>query len=49
MRSGGRGRTSGVAVTQTWNVAYELAERKVVRIEFHSSRDEALKAAGLLE
>ena len=46
MRSGGRGRTSGVAVTQTWNVAYELAERKVVRIEFHPTREDALEAAG---
>ena len=49
MRSGGRGRTSGVAVTQTWNVAYELAERKVVRIEFHPTRDDALEAAELGE
>ena len=49
MRSGGRGRTSGVAVTQTWNVAYKLAERKVVRIEFHPTREKALEAAGLSE
>jgi ketosteroid isomerase-like protein len=49
MRSGGRGRTSGVPVTQTWTVAYELADRKVVRIEFHPTREKALEAAGLLE
>ena len=49
MRSGGRGRTSGVAVTQTWTVAYEVAERKVVRIEFHPTREDALEAAGLSE
>jgi hypothetical protein len=49
MRSGGRGRTSGVAVTQTWNVAYKLVEHKVVRIEFHPTRDDALEAAGLSE
>ena len=38
-----------MAVTQTWNVAYELAERKVVRIEFHPHREVLLEAAGLSE
>jgi ketosteroid isomerase-like protein len=44
VRSGGRGRTSGVAVSQLWTVAQHLRDGKVVRIELHPDVDTALKA-----
>jgi ketosteroid isomerase-like protein len=52
VRSGGRGRTSGVPVSQVWTVAYKLRRGRITRIEFHPDKSEAMtsiEAAGLLE
>ena len=52
VRSGGRGRTSGVPVSQVWTVAYKLRRGRIVRIEFHPDKGEAMasiEAAGLRE
>jgi ketosteroid isomerase-like protein len=52
VRSGGRGRTSGVPVSQVWTVAYKLCRGRIVRIEFHPDKGEAMasiEAAGLRE
>ena len=52
VRSGGRGRTSGVQVSQVWTVAYKLRRGRIVRIEFHPDKKEAMtsiEAAGLSE
>jgi ketosteroid isomerase-like protein len=52
VRSGGRGRTSGVPVSQVWTVAQQLRHGKVIRIELHPDKDAARKsieAAGLSE
>jgi ketosteroid isomerase-like protein len=49
LRSGGRGRTSGVPVAQGWTVAYKLRDGKIVRMEMHPDVAQALKAAGLSE
>ena len=42
VRSGGRGRTSGVQVSQVWTVAYKLRHGRIVRIEFHPDKREAM-------
>jgi ketosteroid isomerase-like protein len=42
VRSGGRGRTSGVLVSQVWTVAYKLRRGQIVRIEFHPDKREAM-------
>jgi ketosteroid isomerase-like protein len=52
VRSGGRGRTSGTPVSQVWTVAYRLRRGRIVRIEFHPDKREAMtsiEAAGLRE
>jgi ketosteroid isomerase-like protein len=52
VRSGGRGRTSGVPVSQLWTVAYKLRRGRITRIEFHPGKGEAMasiEAAGLTE
>jgi len=52
VRSGGRGRTSGVQVSQVWTVAYKLRRGQIIRIEFHPDKSEAMtsiEAAGLSE
>src|SRR6476659_1233391 len=52
VRSGGRGRTSGVPVSQVWTVAYKLQRGRIIRIEFHPDKREAMtsiEAAGLSE
>ena len=52
VRSGGRGRTSGVPVSQVWTVAYKLRRGRIVRIEFHPDKGGAMasiEAAGLRE
>ena len=49
LRSGGRGRTSGVPVTQDWTVAYKLRGGKIVRMEMHPDVAQAMEAAGLSE
>jgi ketosteroid isomerase-like protein len=52
VRSGGRGRTSGIPVSQVWTVAYKLRRGRIVRIEFHPDKREAMtsiEAAGLRE
>ncbi len=43
-RTGGRGRASGAPVEQLWTVAYKLRSGKIVRIEYHPNKEEALKA-----
>lgn len=45
----GRGRSSGVAVGGATGYLYWVRDGKVVRVELHPGRDEALKAAGLEE
>ena len=45
----GRGRASGVPVTQRTAYVYGLREGKVSRVEIWGDRDEALEAAGLRE
>jgi ketosteroid isomerase-like protein len=45
----GRGRASGVPVTQRTAYVYGLHEGKVSRVEIWGDRDEALEAAGLSE
>jgi ketosteroid isomerase-like protein len=49
LRSGGRGRTSGVPVTRGWTVAYKLRGGKIVRMEMHPdvARDGSRRAAGV--
>ena len=42
VRSGGRGRTSGVQVSQVWTVAYKLRRGRIIRIEFHPNKREAM-------
>jgi ketosteroid isomerase-like protein len=52
VRSGGRGRTSGVPVSQLWTVAYKVRRGRITRIEFHLDKGEAmasLEAAGVSE
>jgi ketosteroid isomerase-like protein len=52
VRSGGRGRASGVQVSQVWTVAYKLRRGRIIRIEFHPDKSEAMasiEAAGLRE
>ncbi len=52
VRSGGRGRASGVPVSHLWTVAYKLRSGRIIRIEFHPDMREAmasLEAAGLSE
>ena len=52
VRSGGRGRTSGAPVSQLWTVAYKLRRGRIIRIEFHLDKGEAMasiEAAGLSE
>jgi ketosteroid isomerase-like protein len=52
VRSGGRGRTSGVPVSQLWTVAYKLRRGRITRIEFHPDKGGAIasiEAAGLRE
>jgi ketosteroid isomerase-like protein len=46
IRTGGRGRVSGVPVEQLWTVAYKLRDGKIVRIEYHPDKERALKAIG---
>jgi ketosteroid isomerase-like protein len=48
-RTGGRGRASGAPVEQLWTVAYQLRDAKIVRIEYHPDKEEALKAIGAAE
>jgi ketosteroid isomerase-like protein len=43
----GHGRTSGVEVQGKTAYLYRVHNGKIVRAELHSSRDEALEAAGL--
>ena len=45
----GRGRSSGVAVENKTAYLYWVRDGKVVRVELHAGRAEALKAAGLDE
>ena len=45
----GRGRSSGVAVEKQTAYLYWVRDGKVVRVELHAGRAEALKAAGLDE
>ena len=52
VRSGGRGRTSGVQVSHVWTVAYKLRRGRITRIVFHPDKREAMasiEAAGLSE
>ena len=52
VRSGGRGRTSGVPVSHVWTLAYKVHRGRITRIVFHPDKREAmasLKAAGLSE
>ena len=52
VRSGGRGRASGVAVSHLWTLAYKLRRGRIFRIEFHPDKREAMasiEAAGLSE
>jgi ketosteroid isomerase-like protein len=48
-RTGGCGRASGAPVEQLWTVAYKLRSGKIVRIEYHPNKDEALKAMSAAE
>ncbi len=45
----GRGRSSGVAVEKQTAYVFWVRDGKVVRVELHAGRAEALKAAGLDE
>ncbi|MEK6271438.1 MAG: nuclear transport factor 2 family protein [Actinomycetota bacterium] len=49
IRISGRGRASGIDVEASWFHVLTARDNKVVRIEWHRSRDEALEAAGLRE
>jgi hypothetical protein len=50
VRSGGRGRTSGIPVSQVGTLAYKLRRGRIVRIEFHPDKREAMTSiAGLPE
>ena len=44
VRSGGRGRTSGIPVSQVWTLAYRLRGGRITRIEFHPDKTEAMAA-----
>lgn len=46
-RESGRGKGSGVPLTQTTFCVYTLRDRKVVRIEAFHTREVAVEAAGL--
>ena len=48
-RTGGRGRASGAPVEQRWTIAYRLRDAKIVRIEYHPDKEQALKAIGAAE
>jgi len=43
----GRGRASGITVETRFYEVYALLDRKIVRVDEFTQRDEALKAAGL--
>ena len=49
IRTGGRGRASGAPVEQRWTIACMLREAKIVRIEYHPDKEQALKAIGAAE
>ena len=49
VRYWGRGRGSGVEVTDRWFYAYRLRDGKVISWRPYSDRAEALKAVGLAE
>jgi ketosteroid isomerase-like protein len=44
IRTGGRGRFSGAMVDQLWTVAFRLRDAKIVRIEYHPNKEDALEA-----
>ena len=48
-RESGRGKGSGVPLSQTTFCVYTLRDRKVVRVEAFHTREVALEAAGLSE
>jgi ketosteroid isomerase-like protein len=48
-RFSGRGRLSGVSVTQQIAVVWRVEEKRIVRAKSFTSRAEALEAAGLSE
>jgi uncharacterized protein len=45
----GQGKKSGIEVTRTWAYVWTLRGRKVLRMQGHADRDEALQAVGLAE
>jgi ketosteroid isomerase-like protein len=47
VRTGGRGRATGIELDQMMFHLYWVRDRKVVRLTVHSTKDEALEAAGL--
>jgi ketosteroid isomerase-like protein len=49
IRISGRGRGSGIDVEANWFHVVTVRDDKAVRIEWYTSRDEALEAAGLRE
>jgi ketosteroid isomerase-like protein len=49
IRISGRGRGSGIDVEADWFHVVTERDNKAVRIEWHRSRDDAIKAAGLRE
>jgi hypothetical protein len=48
IRTGGRGHSSGAMVDQLWAVAFRLRHAKIVRIEYHPSKEDALRPIGAL-
>jgi ketosteroid isomerase-like protein len=45
----GRGKTSGVAVERVWAYVWTVHERKALRMDGYSSREEALEAVQLAQ
>lgn len=48
-RLSGRGKSSGVAVEQTWVASYTIRDRRIVRRADYPGKTEALDAVGLQE